>query len=74
MTNQLQLVGFWVLAEVFHEAEIAPRGEDEGKRVVRRRINSEESDNVGVRELCEHPHLAQEPLKQNVSHEVRKKV
>ena len=74
MTNQLQLVDFWVLLEVFHEAEIAARVKNESKGVVWRRVDSEEPDNVGVRKLCEHPQLAEEPLKQNVNHAVRKKV
>jgi hypothetical protein len=60
-----------VFVEVFSEAEIAARVKNERKRVVWSRINSEESDSVGVRELCKHPYLAEESLKRNVNHEVR---
>ena len=67
MTNQLQPVGFGVLVNVFSEVEIATGVENERERVVWSRIYSEESDGVGVRELREHPCLAQEPLRQNVN-------
>ena len=57
--------------EVFPESAIAAHVKDESKRVVSSRVDSEESNNVGVRELRKHPCLADESLRQNVSHAVR---
>ena len=70
MTNQLQLVGFGVLVEVFPEAQVAARVKDERKRVVRSGIDPEEPDNVGVRDLCKHPYFVDESLKWNVNRRV----
>lgn len=63
-----------MLAEVFSEAAIAASVKDESKGVVRGGINSEESDDVGVVELREHPYLIAVSLQQNpVNHNAVRK-
>lgn len=61
-TDQLQAIGFGVLAKVFLEADMTGGVEEKRERVVCGGIDPEKTDNVWVGELVMYLYLSKVPL------------